>query len=131
MGRREKYFLQIQRKSKFLGMCASKARRILVNKIIYKFFSDSDGMPYCYRCGEPIDTMEFHIDHKKAWMHEPDGIELYFDVNNLSLSHPLCNSMSRRSSSNKSVKDRVVNALIKTRAHTQRQWARRKKLKNA
>lgn len=128
MGRAADWKKQTDRKKEFLKMSPSTARGILIKKILFRFFG-GDNNVFCFRCGEEITDLDFHLDHKEAWLHKENGIELYFSIENLALSHPLCNSVSRRLSSKRSVKDRVVNAVTTKRALFRRYWHRRKQLK--
>lgn len=118
------------KKSKILGMCKSKARRILISKLIYKLFSTSDDKPYCFRCGEMIEDLQFHIDHKIAWMSGHDAISKYFDVNNIALSHPICNSMARRSTSTRTVKERIINQVANISIWNKTYYKKIKQLKD-
>lgn len=46
----------------------------------------------CFRCGTIIETeAEFSIEHKSAWQSAPDPLSAFFDLNNISFSHLVCN----------------------------------------
>jgi hypothetical protein len=116
-------------RSEFLKMCYHKARRILVSNIVYRFFANKDGVALCFRCQEPVSPDDYHIDHKEPWMGLENGVELYFNISNTALSHPVCNSLARRQSSKRSVRDRVVNEVMNNRKTSSRAYYKKKQLK--
>ena len=50
------------------------------------------GENLCHQCGEKIESVEtFSIEHKTPWQTASDPIAAFFDVENISFSHLLCN----------------------------------------
>lgn len=79
-----------------LGMNPSTASNRLVKDVLFKLICDS-GLNSCYQCGEEMSRDDFSIEHKTAWLDSPNPVELYFDLDNISFSHILCNiSKARR-----------------------------------
>jgi hypothetical protein len=88
---------QNKRKSDLLGLCFSKARRLLVNSIIRSYFSNEDGEVFCYRCGLEIDrTQMLTLEHKDSWATAPDPLVAYLSLSNIAASHHKCNTNARR-----------------------------------
>jgi hypothetical protein len=85
-----------QKKHQQLQMSPTNARTILFKTIIRQYFARELGAPYCFRCGEEIHGLNFHVDHMVPWLDSESPHALYFDIENLSLSHALCNSISSR-----------------------------------
>lgn len=49
----------------------------------------------CYRCGLKIETPdELSLDHKEPWL--DNSTDLFWDLDNISFSHPTCNTNARR-----------------------------------
>jgi hypothetical protein len=120
----------IAKKNKQLGMSTSKARTILVKKIIRTFFSQEHGAPFCYRCGEEISGLSFHIDHKIPWLDSGMEHVLYFDVDNITLSHPLCNSLASRRIK-LSDEQRKLKRKLRNKKHRAILWMKKKLLKKS
>jgi hypothetical protein len=83
-------------KSRQLGMSVGTASNRLRKMLLY-MLAVKAGMATCIRCGKLIASVnDFTIDHVKPWLHEPNAIELFFDLNNVGFSHMRCNLKSRR-----------------------------------
>lgn len=79
-----------KKKAEQLGMPFGTAAGRLRKELLYKYVKAA-GDHICYRCNEPIDSVEeFSIDHKIDWLDEnPD---LFWDLDNIAFSHhPQCN----------------------------------------
>ncbi len=78
------------RKSKLLGMSFSTARGRLNKMILFQLVKET-GKDVCFRCGEKInDIDDLTIDHKEPWI--KNGTSFFWDLNNISFSHFLCNT---------------------------------------
>jgi len=78
-----------------LGMSPGKARNILVNKVLFEYCK-ALGKTTCHRCGtEVLSYSDLGLDHIKPWRNEPNAKELYFDVDNIAISHRGCNTTDR------------------------------------
>lgn len=82
----------------------SKAQHRLRKMLIKKYF-ELIGKGFCYRCREPIIGLDFHIDHIESWQGAFDPIASFFNIDNISISHPLCNSLARSTISFSEEKD--------------------------
>jgi len=121
----ENWYQNIEKKSEALGICFHKARRKLVNMLVKKAFEHEDGNVYCVRCGEIIDS-EFHIDHIDAWLFSTNPQEKYFDLSNIGLSHPICNSLSRRNHRTYTQEEAAIRSAVKHRLYQRRGYLKRK-----
>ena len=79
-----------------LGMSTSNAwyklRKNLLLSLVQRLQLD-----FCYRCGKKIDTeQELSVDHKIDWADSPDPYKFFFDLENISFSHLLCNTAAGR-----------------------------------
>lgn len=82
------------RKSEFLGIPYGTACNRLRLSIMFSLIVRC-GDNVCFRCGKEIQTeKELSIEHKQEWLNESP--ELFWDLNNISFSHRLCN-VNRRS----------------------------------
>jgi hypothetical protein len=55
------------------------------------------GLADCLRCGKPIEPgAQFDLDHEKPWIDSDDPKGLYWDLDNVRLSHPICNRKAQR-----------------------------------
>lgn len=80
------------KRDQLLGMSITTARSRLMRILLFEF-SKQSSIPACYRCGDPIYTIEeFSIEHKQPWMQAKDPIKAYFDLQNIAFSHLKCNS---------------------------------------
>ena len=78
-------------KSKQLGVNFSTASHQLKRMLMLKFAKQC-GEDKCFRCGKKIEHHEdFSLDHKADWLHTPNAKELFWDLDNISLSHKSCN----------------------------------------
>lgn len=77
-----------------------------LDPIILFRLAQENSLDYCFRCLEKGNskeeakiksTIDFQIDHIEDWDGRINAKELFFDINNISLSHPGCNSQSSRS----------------------------------
>lgn len=80
-----------------LGMHVGTAHRQLHKMLLFKF-AQKCSEDICFRCGKKIESAEeVSLDHKVGWRHEINAKELFWDINNLALSHLRCNiSIQRR-----------------------------------
>jgi hypothetical protein len=117
------------KKTMALGECYHKARRTLIAEIVRRFFAGDDGKLHCVRCGEEIDG-EYHIDHKEPWLFSLDPKKMFFDIKNIGLSHPICNSLARRNHRQYTPEEAALRSVIKHRMYQQRHYARKKKLRD-
>lgn len=81
--------------SKQLGMPKSNAEYKLKKHIMLNLlFKTKENI--CYRCNEPIMTIEdLSIDHKKNWINALNAQELFFDMANIGFSHLKCNMIHK------------------------------------
>ena len=121
----EVWYENVAKKTAALGECIHRARRKLVNSLILKAFTHDDGNVYCVRCGEAIEG-EFHIDHIDAWQFSDAPKQKYFDVENIGLSHPLCNSLARRNHRKFTPEQAAIRNAVANRVKNQKQYFRRK-----
>lgn len=77
-----------------LGMNPSTASSRLVKDILFNFI-DQQGIN-CYHCNSPMTREDFSIEHKTPWLDSENPKELYFDLDNISFSHLLCNTGAAR-----------------------------------
>ena len=70
-------------------------RNLMVKKFMFCLVSElSDNI--CYRCGCKIDSEDtFSIEHKIPWLNSDDPLGNYFNIDNISFSHILCNSLHK------------------------------------
>ncbi len=81
-------------KSDFLGINIHKANHRLTRRFIFHL-AGRLRMLDCYRCHKPIATYEeMSIDHKEDWLKVDPA--LFWDVENLALSHKRCNKPRSR-----------------------------------
>ena len=78
-------------KSESLGMPISTAMNRL-RKLMLFHLAQRLGQDHCYRCGNKIESADdLGIDHKENWLKK--GPELFWDLENVTFSHQLCNSL--------------------------------------
>src|SRR5687768_5824794 len=83
-----------KRKAEFLGMPHGTAVARLKKQLLFSILKKHNEN-FCFRCGEEILTAdELTIDHKKPW--EGIDINLFWDLENISFSHPKCNRPHRK-----------------------------------
>jgi len=87
--------------SRQLGMNITTARSRLVADLLYSFVERLGIV--CHRCGEVMSRQTVSIEHKTAWLGEPNSVELYFDLRNIAFSHLACNKRAARKPTKKVV----------------------------
>lgn len=118
------------KKTMALGECYHRARRTLISEIVRKFFASPCGALHCIRCGEVIED-DYHIDHKEPWLFSLDPKKMFFDIKNIGLSHPVCNSLARRNHRQYTPEEAALRSVIKHRMYQRRNYERKKKLREA
>ena len=69
----------IQKKSRILGMNFGTARGRLMRLLMFDMATRLDEAR-CFRCGEPIHTLEeFTIEHKDKWSEAADPLDAFFN----------------------------------------------------
>lgn len=85
-----------KKKRQQLGMPIGTATNRLVKALLYSF-AQRLRLTTCYRCGQIIERpQDMSIDHKVSWLDSNNPQVLFFDVNNVALSHKTCNSEAGR-----------------------------------
>ena len=85
-----------KKKNLQLNMSYGKANNILRRMIMLNLLQKL-GKDICYRCNKKINTVfELSIEHKQAWLDSNDPVKMFFDLNNISFSHLLCNNKHKR-----------------------------------
>lgn len=84
-----------EEKHRQLGMNASTASARLVKDTLYKLIVHS-GQNQCHRCKEPMSRATFSLEHKTPWLHSDNPVDLFFDQDNITFSHLVCNIASAR-----------------------------------
>ena len=86
----------MQERARQLGIPYGTARNMLNKRIMFSMVQRL-GLDTCHRCGQPIeDVDDLSVEHKKAWLYEPNARELFFDLDNIAFSHHKCNSGASR-----------------------------------
>ncbi len=90
-----------KKQSDCLGMKQQTARARLERMFILHL-AKKCGMDKCFQCGYDIEsTEEMSIEHVKPWggneLGQPPNRELFWDLDNLALSHKWCNTACGRS----------------------------------
>lgn len=79
------------RKTEQLGMPIGTASNKLRKMVLFSLLKEL-GRDQCYRCGQPINSIEeLSIEHKIAWLDSEHPKELFFSLNNIAFSHLKCN----------------------------------------
>jgi hypothetical protein len=79
-------------KSVLLGENKSSARARLIKAILFSFLQRY-GEDACFRCKEKIEKIEeLSIEHKESWARAAEPVVAFFDLENISFSHLVCNS---------------------------------------
>lgn len=74
-----------------LGTEVSNGLRKLARKMLHSF-AQKLGKDLCMRCGKRIETYsEMSLDHCENWINQPNARELFWDLDNVELSHTICN----------------------------------------
>lgn len=72
-----------------LGMSHGHASSRLKKQLLFSYIQRC-GDDICYRCKQPIDSIEkFSIDHIEPWFRNDTA--LFWDLNNIAFSHLSCN----------------------------------------
>lgn len=79
----------MNKKQEQLGMNPSTAQQRLLRDLLF-FYSQKLGIKCC-RCKEFLTRETFSIEHIKPWLNSADPKGLFFDLENVSLSHLSCN----------------------------------------
>ena len=86
----------MQERARQLGMPYGTARNVLNKQLMFTFVQRL-GLDTCHQCGKRIESVDnLSVEHKKAWLHEPNAKELFFDLDNIAFSHHKCNSAAAR-----------------------------------
>src|SRR5579859_2922756 len=81
-----------ERKRVLLGESPSNARSKLIKSILFSLLQ-KHGEDTCFRCGDKIEKIEeLSIEHKESWQLADKPVEAFYDLENISFSHVLCNS---------------------------------------
>ena len=83
------------KKQNQLGMNPSTAANRLVKDVLFKLVCDT-GRNVCHQCSEPMERETFSIEHKTPWLDSNDPLGLYFNLENISFSHRVCNIKAAR-----------------------------------
>ena len=87
---KRKYSDRPKKETEVLGETAAKATRKLW-KIFILDLARQAGRDKCFRCNLPImDPEHLSLDHKQSWRYHSK--ELFWDLDNLALSHKRCNT---------------------------------------
>jgi hypothetical protein len=82
-----------------LGMSYGKANAKLRKLIIFDLIKKLN-LNVCYRCHNSIENIDtLSIEHKIPWFNSSNPYELFFDINNITFSHLLCNIKHKRNNS--------------------------------
>ena len=77
--------------AKMLGMPVATARYKLIRSLLFQFATEC-GKGVCFRCNKDIKHPdEFSLDHVVDWRYSDDAGALFFDLENVKLSHHKCN----------------------------------------
>jgi len=79
------------KKAEQLGMAIGTASNRLRKKILFSLIQETN-KDTCFQCGEKIETVDdLSIEHKVPWLDSESPVELFFDLDNISFSHLVCN----------------------------------------
>jgi hypothetical protein len=70
-----------------IGTASHKLRRAVMFSLLVKLNLD-----ICSRCSEKLQENNYSMDHVVDWLDSDKPVDLFFDINNISFSHKLCNS---------------------------------------
>lgn len=84
-----------EKKKLQLGMNPSTASGRLVKDLLWNFI-EKTGQNHCCKCGEMMSRDTFSIEHIVPWLDSEDPTGLYFNLENISYSHLICNVADRR-----------------------------------
>lgn len=83
------------KKQQQLGMNPSTASGRLVKDTLWRLVEQT-GQTSCHRCGFDMNRDSFSIEHKEAWLDSDNPVGKFFDQNNISFSHLVCNVSDAR-----------------------------------
>lgn len=78
-----------------LGMNPSTASGRLIKDTLWRLIVESK-QDSCFQCGEKMSRENFSVEHKVPWLDSEDPLFLFFDQENISFSHHLCNLKAAR-----------------------------------
>lgn len=68
------------------------ARARLTRMILFQLVIETN-KNICFRCGKKIEKIsDFSIEHKESWQKAKNPKEAFFDLDNISFSHLICNA---------------------------------------
>lgn len=80
-----------KRKSEFLGLSYSTASNRLKKQIMLMLLQRLNA-DVCFKCGEVIETpKELSVEHMEPWLERENGVEKFWDLDNIAFSHLSCN----------------------------------------
>lgn len=85
----------MNKKKQQLGIDPGTASHRLVRDLLWSFIV-ADGFNFCYHCNESMTRDNFSIEHKEPWLDSENPLKLYFDLDNISYSHRVCNIKAAR-----------------------------------
>lgn len=78
-------------KDKFLGISYGTACNKLKKQIMFSLLQRL-GEDTCFKCEKTIDDVsELSVEHKVPWENRENGVELFWDLDNIAFSHLRCN----------------------------------------
>lgn len=89
--------LDRDKKKAKLGMSPSAARDRLTRQLLWREIKDTP----CYRCGEAMSLETYSIEHVVPWLNSEAPIDVYFNLDNVSFSHSVCNKRANTSKTGK------------------------------
>lgn len=70
------------------GAASNRLRKTILYSMLYGKVYDRN----CFRCGEPIDSIDdLSIEHKEPWQQADDPKAAFFALKNIAFSHTHCN----------------------------------------
>ena len=105
-----------------LGMNPSTASHRLVKDLLWFFICQTKDGVKCHRCGQMMDRDTFSIEHKIPWLDSDDPVGHYFDLDNITFSHRVCNFGAARKNK------KYENIQAKEKAKQERRVVRRRAL---
>lgn len=82
-------------KNQQLGMDYGTASHKLLKDVLFALVVEA-GKNTCFHCGGEICRETMSIEHKMPWLHSPQPLQLFFDLNNIAFSHLACNVRAAR-----------------------------------
>ena len=99
-----------------LGMNPSTASGRLVKDLLFNLVKDTP----CFHCGQALTRDTFSIEHKVPWLDSDSPVELFFDIDNITYSHNVCNIKAGRRP-HKHAPEQAVEAKLRNLANA-RKW---------